>query len=177
MMTILDNIKDMFSNDEYEDSKMKLLEETKKQFLGAVSPREMSKLIARSEGQTEWDRRKALANDKCGKIGDFDFSQIFKVFEMSANEAVEAVETRSGPSLGSPPPPPLPPIQPQASNQTQAIGKRLKKLHWDVLPVNQTKGDTIWSSSSKVDWDKVEPRRLQISQTVKHLDLLHPPVH
>ena len=59
-------------------------------FLGAVSPREMSKLKARSEGQTEWDRRKALANVKCGKIGDFDFSQIFKVYEMSANEAVEA---------------------------------------------------------------------------------------
>ena len=109
-MTILDNIKLVLSNEKYEDTKLKILEETKKQFLGAVSQKDMSKLLSRSEGQTEWDRRKGQANVKNGKIGDFDFSYAFKRYEVSALEAVQVEgDPPRGSPAGPPGPPPLPP--------------------------------------------------------------------
>ena len=150
-MSILDNIK----NERDEDTQRKILEETKRQFLGSVSQQEIEKLNSRHEGHSEWNNKKKLANKNNGKIGDFDFSYIFKLHEKAKNP--KSGESQAGPPTGLPrPPPPPPPAPAQAARQE----RKLKKLHWNVLPSNLTKGDTIWSSSAKVDWDQVNCQEL-----------------
>ena len=57
------------------------------------------------------------------------------------------------PPPAAPGPPPGPPPPPGKS--MSGPERKMKKLHWNVLPPTQTKGDTIWSSSPKVNWDKV----------------------
>ena len=189
MTTILDNIKLVLSNDKYEDTKLRILEKVKEQILQSVSPKEKRKLESKSEGHSEWNRRKGLVNVNNGKIGDYDFSYIFKLYEVSESQkTVESLAVPptgpptgpplapAGPSAGHPPPPPLPPPA-LASTRVSTTGRKLKKLHWSVLPLSQTKGDTIWSSSSKVDWDKVTRLHIGTFQILSFLELLQPNIH
>ena len=124
MTTILDNIKLVLSNDKYEDTKLRILEKVKEQILQSVSPKEKRKLESKSEGHSEWNRRKGLVNVNNGKIGDYDFSYIFKLYEVS--ESQKTVESLAVPPTGPPlapagPPAGLPPPPPLPGNQTKSI--------------------------------------------------------
>ena len=142
MMTILDNI---------------ILEKTKMMFLDTVGTMDIKKLKAKQEGEGEWDRRKEQANINNGRIGDLDFSYIFNLYE--DEEDKEDNKSRAdAPPAGQPPPPPMPPLPPPpgpVAGPHRTRESKLRKLHWNVLPLPQTKGDTIWSSSAKLDWDQV----------------------
>ena len=155
--TILTDIKGALNTQE--DTKEKVLEHTKTLLLGVISQDEKEKLNLKYEGYTEWDNRKKQANANNGKIGEYDFSYIFKVYE-DYEENPKEEELIDGPSpsgqpLPPPPPPAAPGPPPPPGKEEEGEERKLKKLHWSVLPPTQTKGDTIWSSSAKVDWDKV----------------------
>ena len=164
MKTIVEDIKRALST---EDTNEKVLEETKKLLLGVISQDDKEKLNLKYEGYSEWDHRRKQAITNNGKIGDYDFSYIFKVYE-GYDDKPEEENVVDGPSCSGqprpPPPPPAapgppgppgPPPPPGKGPSGSGSDRKLKKLHWCVLPPTQTKGDTIWSSSAKVDWDKV----------------------
>ena len=162
MANILEGIKTALNT---EDTSENLLEQTKKLLLGVISQDEKEKLSLKYEGYSEWNNKKKKANTNNGKIGEYDFSYIFKVYEgyddNPKEEEVDGPSSSSGQPL-PPPPPPAPPGPPPGTppapgkaGPDSGPARRMKKLHWSVLPPTLTRGDTIWSSSAKVDWDQV----------------------
>ena len=155
-----------------------MMEDTKNLLLGVISQDEKEKLNLKYEGYSEWNNRKEKANTNNGKIGEYDFSYIFKVYEGYDDNPKEEEEVVDGPSssgqplptppppppppppaapglLPGPQPPPPPPPPPGLGSPGSEPDRKMKKLHFLVLPPSQTEGDTIWSSSGRVDWDQV----------------------
>ena len=154
------------------DEKKKVMAQTCALFMGVISQDEKDHLKLKHEGYCEWKNRKEQANTNNGKIGEYDFSYIFKLYEDYDATAKEEDLPNGPPSSGEPLPPPPPPAvpgpppgpppPPGRAPSSSEEERKMKKIHWRVLPPTQTEGDTIWSSSAKVDWDKVS--RADINQ-------------